>query len=74
MCRAMESQWEGQKHLQPLLLGLAIVGQIIPTLGSAQHRRNGDKKNPFNQMFPVSFDARIAQFSKILQRIVQCPL
>src|SRR6185312_7216260 len=64
---------QGQKCLQPLQLGLAIVGDIVPALGAAQHRRYRNQENLFQQMFPVPLHTRITQLRKILQRIFHIP-
>jgi len=49
-----------QKRLLPRRIGFAILGHLVSTLGSAQHRCNRDQQNLFQQVFPVSFHARIA--------------
>jgi hypothetical protein len=40
-----------KERFQPFQLVLAVIGYVVPAFGSAQHRRNGDQKNFFQQMF-----------------------
>jgi hypothetical protein len=64
---------QGKKRLQPLALLLAVLSDVVPALGTAQHRGNGDQQDLFQQMFPVPLHARIPQLGKILQGIVHLP-
>ncbi len=68
-----DAKWKGQKRLQPLPLGLAILRPCRSSSRPAQHRRNGHQKNLFQQVFSVPFHARIAQLSKLLQGIIHFP-
>ncbi len=63
-----------QERFQPHQLVLAVLGDVVPTLGTAQNRRYRDQKNLFQQMFPVPLHARIAQLGKMLQGVVHLPL
>ncbi len=47
----------------------AARSDVVPTLGSAQHRCNRYEKDLFAQMLQVSFHARARQLRKILQGI-----
>jgi hypothetical protein len=38
---------QSQKRLQPLPLILAVQSNVVPTLGPAQHRCDGNQKNLF---------------------------
>jgi hypothetical protein len=67
------AQRKRQERFQPLKLVLPVIRDVVPAFGSAQHRRYGDQKNLFQQMFPVPLNPRIAQLSKILQGIVHFP-
>ena len=64
---------KAQKRLKPLQFGLAIVGDVISTLGPAQNRGDGYEKNLFQQMLPVPLHPGIAQLSKILPGIFHSP-
>jgi len=52
------------------MFGLAIVGDIVPTLASAQYRHNGDQKYLLEQMLTISLHPRITLARKILQGTV----
>src|SRR5579864_9378433 len=64
---------ESEKSFQPIDLGLSIFLHVVPTLGPAQHRSDGDQHNLVQQVFPVTFHPRILQFSEISQGILHLP-
>ena len=42
-----DTRRQRQERFQPFPLVLAVIGDVVPAFGSAQHRRNGDQKNLF---------------------------
>jgi hypothetical protein len=68
-----DARGQTQERPQPFLLGLAIVGDVVPALRAAQYRRNRDQKNLFQQMLPVPLHTWITQLSEILQGIFHIP-
>jgi len=63
-----------QKTLEPLDLGVAVVFDLVPSVGTAQNRRDADQKYLFQKMFPRPLNPRITQLSKVFQGTVHLPI
>jgi hypothetical protein len=63
-----------QKTLEPLDLGVTVVFDLVPSVGTAQNRRDADQKYLFQKMFPRPLNPRITQLSKVLQGTVHLPI
>ena len=55
-----------QEALQPLLLGLAVAFDVVPTFGPTQNRCNRDQHDVLQEMTPCARQAKILQLRNLL--------